>query len=298
MSIYVRAIDGMENHTAADLRAAVGDLVNDAGVVDKDGGGLLVTENGTPDMSVDIAPGIGYVENSSFTAYSSLQKYWDIIVDASVNLAISSNPSGSTRYDLICLKVDTGVSPDANASNVASLVVVEGTPGAGEPSVPNDHLLLATVEVANGETAIENAHITDERVEVSYNIKLVNQLEVVTTLLTKRRREAIYPNGDLGATPTIDFANGATQSGTLDDDATITLSNALIGEYLTLIFYQDGSGGHSITWPANVKVDENIADEPNNIVIPTTANAEFWVGLRAVSPTQWRIVAVSGAMVN
>ena len=34
---------------------------------------------------------------------------------------------------------DTGVTPDANASNVATIVSVEGTPGGGAPAVPSNH---------------------------------------------------------------------------------------------------------------------------------------------------------------
>ncbi len=46
MSIFVRAIDQMTNHTAADLRAFLADLIVSAGILDVIGGHYAVTENG------------------------------------------------------------------------------------------------------------------------------------------------------------------------------------------------------------------------------------------------------------
>lgn len=298
MSTYVRAIDGMSNHTAADLRAALYDFISSPGVLDLEGGHLLVEEYSTPNMSVDVNPGIAYVLNDSFTEFSSDPKFWDIIVDATVNVSISSNPSGSTRIDLICLKVDTGVSPNADASNVSTVLVVEGTPGAGQPATPSNHELLAVVTVANGETSIENADIADSRESVAFDPKTVASLIVTGMLQTNRRRATYNDIGDVGTTQDIDFADGELQTFNLDDDCTFTLSNAVAGEFLTLVGTQTSGGSHTITWPANVKCDENIAATPDDISLPTAANSEFWIGIRAVSSTAWRIVAVSGAMVN
>lgn len=168
MADYVRAIDNMTNHTSGDLRGAVNDFIRSEGVLDLDGGHFLVTEKGTPDMSVDVAEGIAYVLNDSFTEFASTQHYWDVLKDASENLSISSNSSGSTRIDIVCIKIDTGASPDANASNVMTTIVVEGTPGAGTPSTPSNHLKLAEITVANGETSITTSEISDTRVQVAF----------------------------------------------------------------------------------------------------------------------------------
>src|SRR5690606_19243390 len=77
----------------------------------------------------------------------------------------------STRIDLIAIKVDTTVT-DANPDNtgVASLVVVEGTPGAGVPATPANHIALYQVTIVNGETEITDAEVTDVREEAVLNI--------------------------------------------------------------------------------------------------------------------------------
>ncbi len=180
MSLYVRAIDQMSNHTAADLRGFLADFIDTPGVLDLNGGHCLVVENGSPNMSVNVGQGIVYVSNSLFTEFSDEQKFWDILIDATANVVINSNASGSTRYDLICIKVDTGVVPDANASNVATVVAVQGTPGAGIPATPSDYLLLATVEVADGETSITNAEITDARTQIGTNTRLIDTKTITT----------------------------------------------------------------------------------------------------------------------
>lgn len=167
MAIYVRAINGMTNHTAGDLRGDMADLLESEGVSDVDGGHLLVKENGTPNLSVLVDPGIFWVANDSWSSFSSSERFWDGILDAQVNPSISSNPLGSNRIDLICVKIDTVVVPDADASNVASIVVVEGTAGAGAPALPNDHLQLATVTVVPGATSITNSDIVDDRVQIT-----------------------------------------------------------------------------------------------------------------------------------
>ncbi len=181
--IYVRAIDGMTNHTAGDLRSTIGDLIGTEGVLDLSTH-LEVTENDTPDMSVNVAPGVAYVLNDDWTEFASLQKYWDVLVDAEENAVITANSSGSTRYDLICLFVDTTVDPDANASNVATVKVVAGTPGAGQPATPDNHLLLAVIEVADGATTIETDDITDSRVQMAYSIKTLGVTNLTSTNLT------------------------------------------------------------------------------------------------------------------
>jgi hypothetical protein len=122
---------------------------------------LEVTERALgANMSVDVASGYCLVE---ITRSGRVFKVW-VENTATANLAISSNASGSTRYDLVCVKVDTTLDPDTQADNMCSLIIVEGTGGAGVPSTPSNHLKLAEVEVINGAVTIPNAKITDTRV--------------------------------------------------------------------------------------------------------------------------------------
>lgn len=178
MAIYVSSINGMGSATVtgttvtttgmedSDHMYVATDFLNQAGVVDiateQD---FQVTEKGTPDMSVDVAAGTAYVANSSYAKDNSITKYWRVESDATVNVTVSANASGNDRIDIACIKVDTGVTPDDEASNVASIIIVEGTPAASPsvPSTPNDHYKLAEIAVANGASSITNANITDRR---------------------------------------------------------------------------------------------------------------------------------------
>lgn len=178
MSVNVRIRNGMRpdpdtglgGATEGDIRGSMSDLVADlttGGVVDLSGGHLLVHQADTPDMTVVVDPGVGYVLNSAYDEFDSdTIKYWEVVVDAEEALVIASNSSGSTRIDLVCLYLDISIEPDEFASNVAELVIVQGTPGAGAPAVPDDHLKLAQIEVINGATTIPTAKITDSRTQV------------------------------------------------------------------------------------------------------------------------------------
>lgn len=111
--------------------------------------------------------GRAYVLNDGYAANGTNPKYWlTRFAGATETLTFASNSSGSTRIDLICVFVDTSVS-DGNSDNtgVASLVVVQGTPGAGVPATPANHLALYRVTVADGATNIEDVNVTDVRVE-------------------------------------------------------------------------------------------------------------------------------------
>ncbi len=59
--------------------------------------------------------------------------------------------------------------------------------------------------------------------------------------------------GNLGSAEEIDFAAGSVQTGTLDDDCTITVTGAPssgIARPVTLILTQDATGSRAVTWPS------------------------------------------------
>lgn len=170
MGLNVAIIDGMTSCTAGDLTNLATSLLTDEGVILTDNNDLYVEQSGTPGLSVIVNPGTCYVKNSNFTKHNGEIKYWHVTVDADTTVSIDANSSGSTRIDAICVKIDTGVSPDATASNVATLVAVKGTPGAGNPTIPDNHLLLSYVNVDDGETQILNADITDSRVYIGLSV--------------------------------------------------------------------------------------------------------------------------------
>lgn len=216
MSVYVRVrngmmVDGEGNGgvTEGDLRGAISDIIEQEGVVDLEGGHLLVHEAGSPDMEIVVDAGVGYIPNDSYDDTDSDSiKFWEAVVAGITGertLAISSNSSGQLRIDLVCLKIDPGAEPDYYASDVAELIIVEGTPGAGAPAVPAYHLKLAEVSVANGETAIENEHITDSRVQVQIKEKFQTvQTDNAIKLENKRIKKRITSITS-SATPTPNF---------------------------------------------------------------------------------------------
>jgi hypothetical protein len=115
--------------------------------------GMKVTESGTPNMSVIVAPGTGYFYGSGSNANVMYEFYSD------ANETVTIGASGvQARIDIICLKVDA-------STGVASIVAVAGTPSGSPavPATPASHYKLAEIAVGISVTTITNANITDRR---------------------------------------------------------------------------------------------------------------------------------------
>lgn len=160
-------ISGEGGVTEGDFRGEFSDIIDDdGGVPYLNNNHLVVSQNSPVGMSVLVDPGIGYIPNANFDPFDSdTVKFWEAVSDDIEVATIASNSSGSTRIDLICLYLNVVTAPDEFASNIVSVVVVQGTPGAGIPAIPDDHLALARVSVANGATSITDANITDMRIQ-------------------------------------------------------------------------------------------------------------------------------------
>lgn len=177
MSVIVAIIDGLRKDVDTGLGGAneghiegfIDDMIEGVvgGVRDLTNGQLLVTENSPAAMNVLVANGVVYVPNSTYDAnVITKTKFWRVTVKDETAKTIGANSSGSTRIDLICVKVDKTIEPNEYASNVATVIVVAGTPGAGVPATPADHYKLAEVTVANGASSIVTANIADRRVQL------------------------------------------------------------------------------------------------------------------------------------
>lgn len=158
------------NLTASIFGAPVAAFTNAVGATSAGGahgvvgsGDLLVAQNGTPNMSVNIAAGRALVRAGN--ASSILAGAWPVLNDATVNVAIAASDPTNPRIDLVCVQVR-----DTNYGEAASddrFFVVTGTPGA-VPAVPSlaatpNALVLAQVAVAAVSTTVLNAAITDKR---------------------------------------------------------------------------------------------------------------------------------------
>lgn len=117
---------------------------------------LEVVESATPAMSVVIEAGAALVGNSDELGFYSNS--------SDLTKSISANSSGSTRIDRIVVELDLSQSA---GSDTLAVKVVEGTPGAGAPSLTQTatvyQMSLAQVTVADAETEITDSEITDER---------------------------------------------------------------------------------------------------------------------------------------
>jgi len=156
-------------HTAEILRGSYSGLINGVktaaglvtrgGVVLGVGGNLAVTQNGAPNMSVNVAAGQVYVPGTE----GSKQATYSCVNDATKNITITAADGTNPRIDLIVAKVqDTLYS---GAVNSWSLVVVTGTP-AGSPAVPTqpaNSVALGQILVGAGVTSIVTGNITDRR---------------------------------------------------------------------------------------------------------------------------------------
>lgn len=145
-------------HTAAGDRALIHSMFNGREGV-SGSADLAVAQNGTPNMSVNIASGRAVV----FGDDSADQQLYHIWNDATVNKTISAADPTNPRRDLVIAEVRDTLF--GGAANDWRLSVVTGTPAASpaDPSVPNTALVLARVAVAAGATSVTNANITDLR---------------------------------------------------------------------------------------------------------------------------------------
>ena len=166
MTIYTLRSGGTE-HPETSVLQTVTDLVSVQGVKSLPDD-FEITEKGTPDLSVDVSDGRAFVQRTISNAYP-------VRSTATENLTVTANASGNPRIDTVVLYIDLSASANTDASNVAKLEIVEGTPGAS-PSPPDDtevgleigsanpFMRLADVDVASGASQIFDADITDLRV--------------------------------------------------------------------------------------------------------------------------------------
>jgi len=147
----VRA-DGSNRLEADELRRILRGVASEGTLKSGD---LAVTQNGTPNMSVNVAAGEAFVEGDSSTA----QGLYYVRNNATVNLAISQASSTNPRKDIVILEVLD--SDYTGSSDLGQLRVVAGTPGASPspPATPVSSLKLAEITVPQSASSIVSANI-------------------------------------------------------------------------------------------------------------------------------------------
>lgn len=131
-------------------------------------GSFAVNAQGTPAMFIDITAGAAYITVTPSGQASQLLRA--NMTANYTNYVISSNSSGTTKYDWVYLKSDPTAAnnPSAAADDVtvpytsrsSSNTVDDGSP-------PTYGILLAVVTVINGATSIGNTDISDKRSNAS-----------------------------------------------------------------------------------------------------------------------------------
>lgn len=158
------------NHTAAMFGAPVSAFTNAVQATTHGGshgivgaGDFAVTQNGTPNMSVNVAAGRALIRSGN--ASSIAAGVYAVLNDATVNVAIAAADPTNPRIDLVVVQVrDTNY---GEATNDVRITVITGTPAAS-PAVPAltsypNALVLAQIAVAAADTSIVTGDITDKR---------------------------------------------------------------------------------------------------------------------------------------
>lgn len=162
------------SHPAEETRLMLGGMLGAAtgsfagGVASSDpahgvarGADFAVTQNGTPNMSVNVGAGGAFIRGTQ-NANQGAYHVWN---DGTVNLSITAADATNGRRDLVIAQVRDAFY--SGATNDARITVVTGTPAASpvDPSLASfpNALVLARITVAAGDTAINTADITDLR---------------------------------------------------------------------------------------------------------------------------------------
>ena len=144
------------SHTAENDRLSQQALLSNTGVVGS--ASLLVTQNSTPAMNVNIADGWASIVSSTNDA-----GVYTIYNDATQNVAISAADATNPRKDIVVATVNDAYY--SGSTNNVVFQVIAGTPAVSptQPATPSNSILLAVIAVAANATSIVTANITDSR---------------------------------------------------------------------------------------------------------------------------------------
>lgn len=138
---------------------------------------LAVTQNGTPNMSVNVAAGRVAVTGTE----NALQGRYFGWLDATQNVVISASDPSNPRIDLIVARFkDAGYS---GASNTFTVEAVTGTPAGSPvaPATPANSFILAQIAVGAAVTSIVTGNITDKRYGTGGNLPVVTSASFYPT---------------------------------------------------------------------------------------------------------------------
>lgn len=174
MSIYTNTLTGgSSNHETTSETAnqvqtdfvaegVVGAITNTSGVAPATGA-LAVNAQGSPNMTVAVTAGVAYVTATPSGQASQALRVYN---NASANVTIAANSSGSTKYDWVYLSVSAAnaANPNSAGDNVTTLTTSRSSSASADDGTPPTYgYPLAVVTVANAASSITNGNITDIR---------------------------------------------------------------------------------------------------------------------------------------
>lgn len=128
--------------------------------------GLNVSQRAAgANLSVDVAVGVAVIEGDD----QAFQGKYLVRSTAVENLAMPAAPAtpGDSRYDIVALAVnDSNAGSAGTPADAAELIVVQGTPTAGTPTLPalpDTAISLARVLRTNGDASVLDSMIADLR---------------------------------------------------------------------------------------------------------------------------------------
>lgn len=151
------------SHPAENDRLTTQAVVSGSGYIGS--GSLLVSANGTPNMTVNVALGWGAIVSS--TSNAGVYTFYN---DATTSQVITTADVTNPRIDRVVVTVNDAAY--SGSTNNVTFTVVAGTPAASPsaPATPSNSISLATIAVAANATSIVAGNITDTRSLASSNL--------------------------------------------------------------------------------------------------------------------------------
>lgn len=233
---------GGTQHSAEIINFLASALVAIGGVMDANGNDFKVIQQTSPNMTVKVKQGRALLPASDLSMAYPV-RLWSQDKD----VTILSNATGNIRKDAVCLYIDLNEpNPDATISNVAKIVVVQGTVANTAPTDAelatalsnNPFIRLANITVASGASSIQTANIADTRTNVQLAL---NQPKI-------QGQSQDWVDLTDGASVEIDLSKGNKFKLTTTNNPTFTLKNVTKPQTFQVRLKQGTGGNHVPTW--------------------------------------------------
>jgi hypothetical protein len=169
---------GTSQHPAEDMRQMLESLVSGRGGI-VDSGDFAVTQNGTPNMSVNVATGKLFLPGTENT----YQGVYHCENRGSLNVTVPAANATNPRKDMIVARIrdnDYGSGP----TNSFAIELIQGTAAASpvDPTIPDNCWVIARIAVGAAVTTIVTANITDLRTSYLHASGHIGQQGLATGL--------------------------------------------------------------------------------------------------------------------